>query len=69
MKRCPKCGADSFFVTVHVSQDWCVDGDGGFLECANDCIEITHKPNDDDIWECATCGYNGAGSIFNVKEE
>lgn len=50
MKRCPKCGADSFFVTVHVAQDWCVDGDGEFLECANDCIEITHKPDDDDIW-------------------
>ena len=68
MKRCPKCGADSFFVIVHITQDWCVDGNGEFLECADDCIDIIHKPDDIDLWECATCGYEDRGAAFNVKD-
>lgn len=22
MKKCPKCGAETFYVTAHVTQDW-----------------------------------------------
>ena len=27
--------------------------------------EVMHMPDEDDIWECAMCGYNAAGSDFN----
>ena len=39
MKRCPKCGCEIFYVTAHVTQDWKVDKNGGFLEVMDDCIE------------------------------
>ena len=67
-KICPKCGGRKFLVTAHVTQDWIVDEDGDFLKCVNECVEVTHRPDDDDIWQCDTCGYDAAGSEFNVKE-
>ncbi len=27
-------------------------------------MEVTHYPDSDDIWDCATCGYSGPGSDF-----
>ena len=36
MKRCPKCGASTFYVTAHVTQDWKVDEHGDFIECVDD---------------------------------
>ena len=68
MKQCPKCGSQCFCVTAHVTQDWLVDADGDFLECTKDCVEVTHRPDDDDIWQCDKCGYSAAGSEFNVAE-
>jgi ribosomal protein L37AE/L43A len=67
-KMCPKCGNTTFAVTAHVTQDWIVDEDGDFIECINDCTEVTHKPDDIDIWQCNECGYNAPGYEFNVKE-
>lgn len=68
MKRCPRCGCTEFFVTAHVAQDWRVDKNGNFVEELNTCIEVTHFPDDDDIWDCAECGYSNSGETFNVKE-
>lgn len=65
---CPKCGNDTFRVTAHVTQDWEVDSEGDFIDCLNDAVEITHQPDDDDIWECSGCGYSADGSEFLVKE-
>ncbi len=64
-KICPKCGGKEFYVTAHVTQSWKVDEDGEFLEVTEDCCDVIHRPNDEDVWECASCGYDGAGSEFN----
>ena len=69
MKKCPKCGGTKFLVTAHVTQDWYVDENGNFLEVVKDCDQVTHAPDDDDIWVCAACDYDAAGAEFNVKEE
>ena len=64
MKICPKCGHDNFYVTAHVTQDWVVDGEGYFISSINDCVEVTHEPDDDDLWQCAGCGYEASGREF-----
>lgn len=69
MKKCPNCGCEEFFVTAHVAQDWLVDKDGDFMEVENECVAVTHQPKDDDIWQCADCGYDAAGEKFEVEEE
>lgn len=63
-KTCPRCGSHAFLVTAHVTQDWKVDGNGNFISCLADCVEVTHVPDDEDIWVCAQCGYDAAGSEF-----
>lgn len=69
MKRCPRCGSESFYVSAHVVQDWIVDSCGDYLKTVDDCVEVVHFPQDDDLWECAKCGYNNTGSKFNIEEE
>lgn len=69
MKRCPQCGHTEFLVTAHVTQDWRVDENGDYIDMALDCVDVTHWPNDEDIWECAKCGYSDSGKMFNVKED
>lgn len=64
-KVCPYCGCQRFYVTAHVTQDWIVDGNGTFEKCTTDCGEVTHKPDDEDLWQCADCGYDAAGAEFN----
>ena len=68
MKRCPKCGCTEFYVIAHVAQEWKVDKDGNFCDVTEDCIDVTHRPDDTDIWECAECGYEDRGKGFNVAE-
>ena len=63
-KRCPKCGGDEFTVTAHVAQTWKVDADGNFLETISECDQVTHRPDEDDLWTCARCGFDAAGSVF-----
>lgn len=53
---CRHCGNDTFIVTAHVTQDWIVNNRGEFCECLKECVDIAHKPNDDDVWECQCCG-------------
>ena len=66
-KRCPKCGAESFYVSAHVRQGWEVDCYGNFVATADECEEVIHQPDDDDIWSCANCGYDAHGREFNVQ--
>lgn len=65
-KKCPKCGSTEFIVTAHVTQSWRVDANGDFLNSVTECDEVTHKPDDDDIWSCATCKFEAAGREFNI---
>ena len=65
-KRCPKCGCDRFHVTAHVAQDWEVDEYGFFIENISECTEVIHRPGDEDIWNCANCGYDAPGKEFNI---
>lgn len=66
MKRCPKCGNTRFLVTAHVTQSWEVDQFENFICSVSECDEITHQPDDEDIWTCAKCGHAAAGAEFNV---
>ena len=68
MKRCPKCGNKEFIVTAHVVQEWLVDKYGEFIKATQDCVCVSHYPDDDDIWQCESCGYDGAGSEFEDNE-
>jgi ribosomal protein S27AE len=65
-KKCPKCGAGVFYVSAHVIQDWEVDEYGNFINTIDDCVEVTHHPDDNDLWECVKCGCNAPGRDFNV---
>ena len=69
MKKCPKCGCTKFHATAHVTQDWEVDQNGNFVKSLNDCVEVTHFPDDEDVWDCANCGYSAAGSEFEITED
>lgn len=67
MKKCPKCGATSFRVTAHVTQDWVVDENGDFIYCLDDRVEVNF-PDDDEVWDCNNCNYSDAGREFNVND-
>lgn len=69
MKKCPNCGSEEFFVTAHVTQDWLVDSEGNFIQAENQCVEVTHQPNNDDLWICADCGYDAEGEKFEIADE
>ena len=68
MRRCPKCGGDKFVVTGHVVQEWLVDECGLCEEVLDDCICVTHDPDDQDIWQCFKCGFDGPGRLFYVED-
>ena len=67
--RCPAFGAESFEVTAHVTQDWKIDCNGTFLESLNECVEVTHYPDENDIWDCADCGFSAVGREFRNQPE
>ena len=69
MKKCPKCGNETFYVTAHVTQDWKVDKDGEFMEVIEDCVDVMHFPDDWDMWTCTNCGHEAAGDKFEFDEE
>lgn len=56
IRVCKNCGSIRFGVTAHVTQDWIVDYNGAFEKCSCDCVEVTHAPDDGDVWTCAECG-------------
>lgn len=65
-KKCPKCESESFNVSAHVVQEWKVDHNGTFMGVVDDCLEVTHYPDDEDVWDCENCGYSATGEKFNV---
>lgn len=69
MKKCPKCGCEEFYVTAHVVEEWLVDADGHYIEATGPALEVVHYPDNEDIWVCVECGYDDAGSTFEIKEE
>ena len=68
MKKCPKCGNNKFYVTAHVTQDWLVDEDGDYIKTVEDCVEVTHFADSEDVWTCSKCSYEAAGSEFEKEE-
>lgn len=68
MKKCSKCGNTTFNVGAHIVQEWLVDEDGDFIEVTDDCIEVTHSPDNEDLWTCTECGYEAAGKDFERNE-
>ena len=46
---------DKFVTTAHECHDWLVDCDGNFIEDRG-CEQVTHEPDPDNEWTCATCG-------------
>lgn len=67
--RCPVCGAESFEVIAHVTQDWKIDCNGTFLEALNECVEVTHYPDEDDIWTCGNCAFSAEGRKFRRQSD
>ena len=65
--RCPVCGAKRFEVTAHVTLDWKIDCNGTFLEALNECVEVTHYPDEMDIWSCSNCDFSAEGKSFLVN--
>ena len=68
IKVCPRCGNLAFSVTAHVAQDWVVNHNGDYIETINQCSQVTHEPDDDDVWQCMKCGYDGAGKEFVIND-
>lgn len=57
MWKCPESNKHKKFgVTAHVTQDWIVNEFGDFTSCTNVCVEVTHRPNKNDVATCVTCG-------------
>jgi hypothetical protein len=57
VKVCPNNPTHKTFVTsATVIQDWLVDGEGNFIECVDDLVDVFHKPDVDNVWSCADCG-------------
>ena len=68
MRVCPHCGGKRFIATGHVVQEWILDECGLCIEVKDDCICVTHEPDDQDLWQCYECGYEAAGKEFYVDE-
>lgn len=39
------------------------------IESLNECVEVTHYPDETDIWNCANCQFSAAGSKFRVSPD
>jgi len=56
-KVCPKDSGHEYFVTTAViTQDWLGDSSGDFIEVYEECTGVFARPDEDNIWICATCG-------------
>ena len=45
-----------FHASAHVVQDWVVDEHGNFTKTLNECDQVLHFPDSEDIWTCDECG-------------
>lgn len=64
-KKCPKCGNASFYANAHIVQGWLVDENGEWTATTEECVETIHEPDNDDLWTCASCGFEAPGSAFD----
>ena len=55
---CPKNPKNhrTFITTAHVMQEWKVDENGNFLKVTCESLEVTSRPDIENLWHCATCG-------------
>lgn len=54
---CPNNSKHKRFTTVaHVMQEWEVDDEGNFVKCLDQCMQVEHGPDKDNMWGCVTCG-------------
>ena len=56
---CPNGCNASFYTTGHVMQEWEVDEQGTFISVSEECIQVTHDVDYDNIWTCTKCGAAG----------
>ena len=53
---CPNNPAHHHFITTaHEAHTWEVDEDGDFIKDLG-CDEVTHQPDEGNIWTCTECG-------------
>lgn len=54
------CPRDSthheFSATAHVLEEWKVDEHGTFREVLSPSLEVSHRPQADDLFLCLACG-------------
>lgn len=56
LAKCPKDDSHKKFITVaHVSEDWCVDENGNFIE-SRGILETVAPPQPENTWVCDVCG-------------
>lgn len=67
MKKCPKCGNKTFIVGAHVVQLWKVDENGEYIQTVEECDCVAHHPDNEDMWQCAECGYEDSGDKFEEE--
>lgn len=54
---CPKDAKHKrFTTTAHVMQEWEVDERGEYQSVTEECMQVTHSPDVDNIWVCKECG-------------
>lgn len=53
---CPNCGNGRFITVAHVTQSWEVDAFGNFIRAVSQCDEVTHGPDNGNIWTCSKWG-------------
>ena len=54
---CPKSKRHKrFAASAHIVQDWQVDSDCDFVKVLEDCTDVIHSPDKDDVITCLTCG-------------
>ena len=68
MKICPNNPKHKeFMTTAHEMHDWKVNGNGDFIDDMG-CIEVSAKPNIDNIWTCTSCGAEAVEAAEMKKE-
>jgi hypothetical protein len=54
---CPKSNRHKrFSVSAHVAQEWQVDEAAEFVKVLDECLDVTHRPQQGDRFVCMTCG-------------
>lgn len=67
MMVCPNGCDAGFSTTAHVMPLWKVDAQGNFQEILEDCLQVTHVPEYENVWECTKC--SAEGKVFFAKAD